>query len=122
MDSLSARQNSRAARQAAAGAPAYERPSQQHGGSEWIEVSGALNFASIAANTSSGDLTIAAPTGVTLRAGAPCVVSPPLTLNAGLVPHAFVTDGGASVTVRLSNVTAGALDAASGTFTVAVKR
>lgn len=122
MDTLAARQASRAARQTAAGTEQpYERPDARMGGSAYYEVSASLNFGAIAAQTSA-DLTIAAPTGVTFREDAPVVVSPPQALNAGLIAHGFVTDGGASVTVRVTNATAGSLDPAAGTFTALVAK
>lgn len=81
--------------------------------------SGALDFPSIAANTSS-DLTLAAPTGVTLTAGKVVRLGLPSNVPAGVVYNGFVTAGGATVTVRAFNVTTGAIDPASGTFTYEV--
>lgn len=81
--------------------------------------SAALNFPSIAALASS-DLTIAAPTGVTLTEGKSIRLGLPSNVPTGIVYTAFVTAGGASVTVRATNITAGAIDPASGTFSYEV--
>ena len=85
----------------------------------YYAMSAALDFPSIAAGTSA-DLTIAAPGGVTLTAGRCVILGLPSNVPAGVVYNAFVTSGGASVTVRASNITAGSIDPASGTFNVRV--
>lgn len=81
--------------------------------------SAALNFASIAA-LASEDLTISATTGVTLTAGRVVRLGLPSNVPAGIVYTAFVTTGGASVTVRATNITAGTIDPPSGTFSYEV--
>lgn len=81
--------------------------------------SAALDFASIAA-LASADLTIAAPAGVTLTAGKVVRLGLPSNVPSGVVYTAFVTAGGGSVTVRATNITAGSIDPASGTFSYEV--
>lgn len=77
--------------------------------------SATLDFGSIAAGLSA-DLTIT----VTGAEVGDCVVpSAPAALNAGLTVFAFVSAAN-TVTVRLVNNTAGAVDAASATFNVVV--
>lgn len=74
-----------------------------------------LDFPSIAA-AASATLTIAVPGA---DVGDPVVVGVPAALNAGLAVLGFVSAAGV-VTVRLTNVTAGAIDPASGSWTAAV--
>lgn len=85
----------------------------------YYAMSATLDFPSIA-TLSNQDLTIAAPGGVTLTAGRVVLLGLPSNVPAGVVYNAFVTSGGASVTVRASNITAGSIDPASGTFNVRV--
>lgn len=82
-------------------------------------VSASLDFGSIA-SLGSADLTIAVPSGVTFTAGKICRLGLPSNANAGIIYSAFVTSGGATVTVRAQNYTLGAIDPAAGTFTVGV--
>lgn len=121
MEALSVRRASRATRQLANGAGAAVAAAQGSNQKPGLfhEVSAALNFGSIAAGASA-TLTIPAPTGVTLRVGAPVMVTPPATLEAGLDVTGWVTAGGATVTVRLKNSTGGAIDPAAGTFAALV--
>jgi len=87
---------------------------------EYYTVSATLDFPSVAANTTS-DLTIAAPTNVTFRDGAQCIVGVKIAaISAGISYTAFVTSGGASVTVRCTNCTVGAVNPASAVFNVDV--
>lgn len=121
MDTLAARRASRANRQTANGAGSAVASEQGAQAGDFNEVSATLNFPSIAAGASA-TLTIAAPSGVTFRASAPVIVTPPPTLEAGLDITGWVTAGGASITVRLKNTTAGAIDPASGTFSALVRK
>lgn len=77
--------------------------------------SAVLDFPSIAA-AGQAELTVAVKGAVI---NDPVVVGPPANLNAGLVVNGRVTAAG-TVTVRVSNVTAAAIDPASGTWRVAV--
>lgn len=71
-----------------------------------------IDPASLAAGTSS-DHTVTA-TGV--KAGSAVLAAPPAALPAGLQFSAFVS-GANQITLRLSNVSAGAVDAPSGAWT-----
>lgn len=82
--------------------------------------SAVLDFASVAANTRGTGLTVSVPganvgdqVSVTPAAGAPA--------NAGIVLDGYVTAANV-VTVYPSNVTAGAIDPASATYNVNVRR
>lgn len=79
----------------------------------FVDVS--LDFPSIAANTSA-ELT-ATVTGAKL--GAFAYVAVPTTFNDGLVAMAYVS-AAETVTVRVANVTVGAIDPAASTFRVGV--
>lgn len=85
-----------------------------------IRLSAALDFPSIAA-AATATLTIAAPANVVLPANSPVVLGLPGNASAGLVFQAWVTTGGASVTVSATNVTAGPIDQAALPFTVDVQ-
>lgn len=80
-----------------------------------VEATATLDFPSIAAQ-SSADLTITVTGAAT---GDRVALGPPINLNAGLVPYGFVSAAD-TVTVRVTNVTAGALDPTSAGWKVAV--
>lgn len=75
-----------------------------------------LDFPSVAASVGVQDLTITV-TGAAV--GDPVALSLPAAINSGLIFNAFVSAAN-TVTVRCSNITAGALNPASAAFTVAV--
>ncbi len=77
--------------------------------------SASLNFGSIA-TLSSADLTITVTGAV---AGDVVDLGSPATLDAGIVPYAFVTSAN-TVTVRASNITVGSIDPADSTFKVVI--
>lgn len=83
-------------------------------------VSSSLNFPSVAAQ-SHQNLTISAPSGVTLTTGKACYVGIDGTPPTGLMFFAYVTSGGLTVTVRAVNYTAAAIDPGAITFTVFVE-
>ncbi|RCG31981.1 hypothetical protein DQ384_05415 [Sphaerisporangium album] len=74
-----------------------------------------LDFPSIAAGTTA-ELTITV-TGAVV--GNPVALAPPATLTAGLIASGRVTAAN-TVTVRMANVTSGAIDPASATWGAAV--
>jgi len=74
-----------------------------------------LNFPSIAANTSA-ELTATIPGA---KLGAFAFVGVPTTFDDGLVAMAYVS-AAETVTVRVANVTVGAIDLAASTFRVGV--
>lgn len=80
--------------------------------------SASLNFASIAAGTGTEDLTISVPGAAV---GDPVSLGLPAGINAGLLFTPFVSAAD-TVTVRATNISAGAIDAAAGTFTVSVSK
>lgn len=80
-----------------------------------IRASATLDFPSIAAGGSQ-DLTVTA-TGAAVNDTVH--LGPPTGLTAGLIPFAWVSAAD-TVTIRLSNITAGAIDPASATWKVAV--
>jgi hypothetical protein len=82
---------------------------------EILKATATLDFASIAAGAV-GTLT-ASVTGA--ATGDFAVVAPPGNLNAGLVAFAFVSAAN-TVTIRIINGTAGAVDPASATWGIAV--
>lgn len=75
-----------------------------------------LNFPSVAANVGVQNLTI---TVAGAAAGDPVALALPAAINSGLIFNAFVSAAD-TVTVRCTNITAGAIDPASAAFTVAV--
>lgn len=79
--------------------------------------SASLDFASIAAGET-GELTIAVSEAAV---GDVVLVGPPSDLDAGLMVTAYVS-AAQVVTIRLHNSTAGAVDAAASTWTVAVQK
>jgi hypothetical protein len=85
----------------------------------YVQVSAALDFASINAQTSA-DLTIAAPGSLVFTEGKCTALGLPSNIPAGLVYNSFVTAGGATVTIRATNVSAAPIDASAGIFTVNV--
>lgn len=81
----------------------------------------ALNFPLIAANGGTQDLTVTV-TGVRASDPQPVVtIGLPAGLDAGVVFHGFVSADD-TVTVRATNTTAGAINPASATFRVEVRR
>ena len=77
--------------------------------------SASLDFGSISA-VETAELTIAVPTAVV---GDAVSLGVPVTLDAGLVAMAYVSAADV-VTVRIGNITAGAIDPDAGVFSVAV--
>lgn len=75
-----------------------------------------LDFGSIAAGNGVADLTITV-TGAAV--GDPVALSLPAAINSGLVFNAFVSAAN-TVKVRATNISAGAINPASASFTVAV--
>jgi hypothetical protein len=86
----------------------------------FYEVSAAFSVTNLAAGTST-TATINAPTGVTFAASAPIEVGYPSNVQANLIYKAFVTAGGASITLQCFNPTAGNVTQASGTFKYLVR-
>lgn len=80
-----------------------------------ILASATLDFASIAANTAS-ELTV---TVAGAAVGDVVAVGAPDAIEAGLIVSGYVSDVN-EVTVRVANVTVGAVDPASADFSVAV--
>ena len=76
-----------------------------------------LDFPSVAAN-STQDLTVSV---IDARPGNGVSVTVPDGLNAGLIAHAWVSADDV-VTVRLTNITGGAIDPASGNFRIEVRK
>ena len=77
-----------------------------------------LDLPSIAGNTTV-DVTLTTTdddAGTGLRAGMPIHVTPPSTLDAGLVVSAAWVATDDTLTVRVDNITGGAINAASGTW------
>lgn len=84
--------------------------------SPFLVASASLNFPSIASN-GAADLTVTVNGAV---AGDGVILGPPATLEAGLmVAYAAVTAAN-TVTIRLRNVSGGAVDAAAATWKVIV--
>lgn len=77
-----------------------------------------LDFPSVAANGGTQDLTVTVTGG---RAGDAVAVTCRSALNAGLVPQWWVS-GNDTVTIRLTNCTGAAINSASMTWDVAVRK
>lgn len=75
-----------------------------------------LDFPSVAANGGTQDTTVAV-SGAAV--GDSAMATPPDGMTAGLVFHAWVS-APATVSVRATNATSGAIDPPAGTFTVSV--
>lgn len=82
-----------------------------------LSATASLDFPSIAAGATSSALTITV-TGA--QVGDEVNVTPPAGLNAGLIPVAWVSATN-TVSIRLSNITSGAIDPAAGTFRATVR-
>jgi len=83
----------------------------------WLEASATLDFPSIGAGAEA-ELTVAVATAIT---GAPVILGPPATIEAGLSWGGYVSAAD-TVTIRVRNDTAAAIDPASATWTVRVAR
>lgn len=93
----------------------YETINFGHGFDRVVKAKATLDFPSANAAATQA-LTVAVP-GAAL--GDAVVLAPPSTLNAGLIPSAFVSAAD-TVTIRVTNITAVAIDAASATWGVLV--
>lgn len=86
----------------------------------WYEISGTFNPGALAAGAST-TATFNAPTGVTLTASNQVIMGMPSNVQAGLIYKAFVTSGGASVTLQAYNPTANPITQSSATWRFIVR-
>lgn len=97
------------------GSPAQDTASSSLGTPAVRKATATLDFPSIAAG-GVATMPVAVPRA---KVGQPVAVNAPAALNASLVVGAAVTAAG-TVTVKVANPTAGAVDPASGSWTVSV--
>lgn len=93
----------------------YETINFGHGFDRVLKAEATLDFPSAAAAGTQA-LTVSVPGAAV---GDAVLLAVPASLNAGLIPSAFVSAAD-TVTIRVSNITAGAIDAASAVWGVLV--